>query len=176
MTQLSEWCLSLVTLAIIVLIHCLMCKPLLGLGKHLLSKGMNTRGSASLCLLLTLLFCIYSFCFSPLMLHSLLLHIQNPHRRTGQSVTIQSKMTRGQSYHTSYHWDPPVSPVFNLQWIAFDWGVESCSNWLWLGKWLGWPRSWGISYSWVRGDYCDWLLVEFKWKNVFYFPNILFVH
>lgn len=57
----------------------LACNPLLGFSKYLLNKEGNTGDSASLCLFLTLLFYFYWFCFSSLMLASLLFHIQNSH-------------------------------------------------------------------------------------------------
>lgn len=165
----------LVALAIIVFIHYLMCNPLVRLSKYLLSKGMNTGGSASLSasylpflFLLILLFfhsCYLLSCFT----------FTFP-RGSGQSVTDQSGMPRRQSSHTSYHWDPqfllyvtfsgfPLARVERP--ILMDGG---------LVKWLTWPRAWGTNHQWVDRNYCDWLLVELKCKNVFYLANIPFIH
>lgn len=111
MTQLSEWCLLVVALAIIVLIHCLVCNPLPRLSKHLLSKGMNTRGSTSVSTSYPPFLFLLILLLSTRVTFSLLFHIQNFHRRSGRSVTIKSKMTRTLTPAIT---EMSVSPVFTL--------------------------------------------------------------
>lgn len=76
MTQLSEWYLRVVALAIIVLIHCLVCNPLPGLSKHLLNKGMNTRGSTSVSTTCPPFLFLLILLLSTHVTFSLLFHIQ----------------------------------------------------------------------------------------------------
>lgn len=102
-----RWCLLLVTLAVIVLLHCSVCNLLLWFSKHVLSKETNTGDPASLYLLCTLLFCFYSSSFYPLnVIFSHFTFCIPIEGQVGPSVTFQSKMSRGQSFHASYHWDP----------------------------------------------------------------------
>lgn len=87
-TQLSEWCLFfLVALAIIVFIYYLKCNPLVRLSKYLLSKGMNTGGSASLSASCLPFLFLLILLFSTHVTFSFVSHSHFSEGQVGQSLT-----------------------------------------------------------------------------------------
>lgn len=77
----------LVALAIIVFIHYLMCNPLVRLSKYLLSKGMNTGGSASLSASYLPFLFLLILLFSTHVTFSLVSHSHFPEGQVSQSLT-----------------------------------------------------------------------------------------